>query len=472
MKNKKLGKSLGKFYDRKVDVQELLYGELGIPINGVKKVDVPGRAGYVYVRLRGNASELVQAYNATVPSKYDYPVIVSRKKSTYSILGRDQGKFGNMGNSGNAVSTTGYTPLPNHGGQHSFNPDLGMGADTTWIYSRQFMSNLIYPSGTSMMLAVNPTFYEWNGQWKYTQPSGTPDLSPYVPTITGSARMVLLYADGNTGAIKVAGGVGFSGGINNNLELAPFIPDVDRNTSIPLAAVKLGTGTTSIDWSDIYDMRDFYTVSKSFNGIGVQWGGTPAGTGTILNFGANLTVSMAGGVATIDATAGSGGGGQIGVMVQDEGVPLGTGTTLNFVGDNVSASISGSVVRVYITGSASAASCGTYARVGQPTPLSGITGTFWVVPDAVYASGSLAVYNQGHILIPSIDYVEQLWVSGTYQYLYAQPTGTYHLVMYGVPCAPQTQPSTGTTDTTYFMSDSDSVFLEDSDGIQLLDSEG
>lgn len=41
----------------------------------------------------------------------------------------------------------------------------------------------------------------------------------------------------------------------------------------------------------------------------------------------------------------------LGVFGQDEGIPLGTGTILNFVGANVEASISGTVIRVFVTGS-------------------------------------------------------------------------------------------------------------------------
>jgi len=302
MKNKKLGKSLKKFYNKKENVQDILYGELGVPINGVQKVDVPGRPGYVYVRLRGNASELVQAYNATVPTKYDYPVIVSRKKNTYIILGRDQAKFGNMGNVGSQIN---FQPLVNHGGQHSFNPALGMGADPVWVYGQQFMPQLAYPSGTSMFLAVNPYFYEWEGQWKYPQITGTPSFAPYVPTVTGSARMALLYMNGANGQLEIVGGPLFSGGISRNQDLAQYIPDIDRNSYIPLAAVKLTTGTAELEWTDVYDMRDFFTVTKYFKGIGIQ----------------------------------------------DDGTPVGTGTTLNFVGNGVIASISGTVVQVLVTGS-------------------------------------------------------------------------------------------------------------------------
>lgn len=48
---------------------------------------------------------------------------------------------------------------------------------------------------------------------------------------------------------------------------------------------------------------------------------------------------------------GSSSGGSSGIMVWDEGSPLGTGIVLDFVGENVIASISGSVVQVFVTGS-------------------------------------------------------------------------------------------------------------------------
>jgi hypothetical protein len=71
-----------------------------------------------------------------------------------------------------------------------------------------------------------------------------------------------------------------------------------------------------------------------------------------------------------------------------------------------------------------------YFRVAQPSPITSTTGTSWKVPEP-YATGSIAVFNQGHALIIGIDYTEQYPASGTYQYTEAQPTGTYHLALYG-----------------------------------------
>jgi hypothetical protein len=207
--------------------------------------------------------------------------------------------------------------------------------------------------------------------------------------------MALLFVDGATGDLQIAGGVGFSGGINNASELAQYIPDVDRNSSIPLAAVKLSTGTTSLDYSMIYDMRDFYTVSKYFEGIGIQDSGTPQGTGTILNFGSNLSVSMAGGVATINGAGG--GGGASAILAQDEGVLLGTGTIFNFVGDGVTASISGTVVRVSVPGGGSGTGSANLYR-----QYSWVSGSYDSPQSLqIEAFGALAVANSvGYLIVP------------------------------------------------------------------------
>ena len=64
-------------FDETVEKQVKKYsGLLGLPV-AARTVQVPNRNGYVYVRLRDNNSELVQAYNDKVSPKYNLPVLVA-----------------------------------------------------------------------------------------------------------------------------------------------------------------------------------------------------------------------------------------------------------------------------------------------------------------------------------------------------------------------------------------------------------
>jgi hypothetical protein len=76
-------------YDESVQKSKTSYsGLLGLAIGGHKIVNHPTRAGYVYVRLRDNLSEVVQAFNDKVSPVYDFPVLIQRKGNKWYVLGR------------------------------------------------------------------------------------------------------------------------------------------------------------------------------------------------------------------------------------------------------------------------------------------------------------------------------------------------------------------------------------------------
>lgn len=130
MPNKRLDKSLKKTLNTKENKIITFPGELGLPLDGNKLVEVPNRKGYVFVRVQGNMSEAIQAYNSEVSPIYGLPVLIARQNNVYRVIGRNIDLYRDWGN---------IPYLPRHGGQHSFNHALGMGGDITWVYSQQFM---------------------------------------------------------------------------------------------------------------------------------------------------------------------------------------------------------------------------------------------------------------------------------------------------------------------------------------------
>ena len=135
-------RSIQLFSKQKKDEEIYFSGLLGITINGEQTVDVQGREGFVWVRLRNVQNELIQAFNPTTAQIYNLPILVKRDDQTptrYVVVSRDAGRYQNWG------TTTPY--LAHHGEVHSFGPSGGN--DITWVYGRQFMPLNAVPSGTS-----------------------------------------------------------------------------------------------------------------------------------------------------------------------------------------------------------------------------------------------------------------------------------------------------------------------------------
>lgn len=304
MPKKNLHRQVKGILEDKSDKLNLISGSLGITIDGQKTVEVSNREGYVWVRLRGSQSELIQAYNASVSPIFDLPVLVVRQGNKYAIYGRDIQRYDNWG----------ITPyLPKHGTQHSFSPENGQGGDVTWIYSRQFVPMLASPSGTSGagLLNINPSVYRTpEGAWEFIGDTSTPNILVAKPT-DSQARMMLLYWDLDTDAPAMLTGTTFSATLTGTASVLPYIPTTTNSRRVPLAGIRLVSGTSVVGWDNIYDLRQFaVNVPPSFSGgFGIMEEGVIQGTGTILNFiGEGVTALVSGSIARIHVTAvGSGG---------------------------------------------------------------------------------------------------------------------------------------------------------------------
>lgn len=254
-------------------------GVLGIPLGGQRLVEVPNRNSYVYVRLRNNQNEVIQAYNNQVAPSYNLPVIVERQGNRYVVTSVDTERYGDNWNS--------FAPfLPRHGNTHSFDLSSGGGGDVVWVQSRQMMPMLVLPSGTlgaPNAFVASHTLRKNDGTWIYVGNTGTQSFAPYRPSSPTGAIMGLVYmslTDGNPYFIINSGSV-FSNTLTGSNQVVPYIPSIpDPTTQIPLAAIRLITGTNQILWNNIYDVRQWiHGVPTGTGGSGVSnLTGTSIGT--------------------------------------------------------------------------------------------------------------------------------------------------------------------------------------------------
>jgi hypothetical protein len=245
---------------------EPIGGKLGLPIDGTRQVNVPNRPGFVYVRLRDDLSETVQAFNETVSPVYDLPVQVEFRNNRYVVIGRDVDRYNSWG------SNSPY--LPSHGSQHSLLANQFGGGDPVWVDGRQMMPGAVYPSGTSggpNVLVSEFLFRNKLGNWLYVGNTGTVDLNSLRPN-GSNARMVLVCLDYTSGGFVLLTGTTFSASLTGTNQIWPYVPSSNLD-QVPLAAVRIVSGTTSIGWDNIYDARQW--IDSGFPT------GTSGGAGTV-----------------------------------------------------------------------------------------------------------------------------------------------------------------------------------------------
>ena len=111
---KRYERAISSLAERKENKPQIFSGILGVTTNGENQIEVSGRSGFVWVRLRNQLNELIQAFNDTVSTVFDLPVLVEWDKfspTRYKIIGRDTGRYLDWG------SSSSYMPV--HGAQFS-----------------------------------------------------------------------------------------------------------------------------------------------------------------------------------------------------------------------------------------------------------------------------------------------------------------------------------------------------------------
>ncbi len=328
---RRLSKSIKKLDITKEDVAQEFPGLLGVWFKDSQYVEVPGRDGYVYVRLRSNLNEVIQAYNSSVSPVYDLPVIVTRDKTfnRYIVSGRDLGRYGDWG-------TSPY--LPRHGAQHSFG-DENYGGDIVWVYDRQFMPLSLRPSGSA---GANNAFVEgdvmyWDGEWGYAGDTGTPDMFAYKPT-GAYQNLVLVYINSSRNPALLVSDPIFDPSATGLSQIIPYLPSLSTNQGIPLGAVRLQSGTERITWREIYDLRPLLNQANWSAPYQVEDEGTPLTMRKYLNFkGVGIwAIDNPGDDSTDISVSGSamvGGSGSYGHTIMDDAYEMPYRPRLNFIGD-------------------------------------------------------------------------------------------------------------------------------------------
>ena len=351
---KKAERAVADLLSTKANKPHLVPALVGAYINGQKTLVVDGRPDYLWVRLHGNTSEPIKAFNGEtgVGPHWDLPILVYRDEvdtNIWKVYGRD-----------NRVYQTWTTPggqpisyLPKHGYTHSFGGSGSIGNDIAWIYKRQWMPLLPRPNATgTMAIYVEPGFYFCGDQYHYWPGSGTQDFTGNKPTGAFNGRFVTTYLDCASETLA------YLNGPELNVYAPPFdpgdhiaVPPV--GAGVPLAAVWIVTGTTDIGWFEIYDLRATEHVQPTgTSNLLVLDEGLLLGAATHMDFqGAGVTITQSGTFSNVNIPGGGGGGGPIppadqNVTIREDGIFQVTGT-LDFT-DDIEVTVSGSRARVSV----------------------------------------------------------------------------------------------------------------------------
>lgn len=218
---------------------------------GEKEFSVPGHPDFIWVRLRGQKSETVRAFNETVGLSYGTPVLITRDAIDpryYRVVRRDTGKYQDWTNVDGGI----FIVKP-HGHQHSFGDPASSGNDPVFVYKRQLVQPLLArPQDTpDMTVYVEADFYFYANQFLYFAGGSSADMTAYIPG-AGLGRYVTIYFAPSTGTVEFVVGTTF-------LLLFPdpvsFIPEPLPSQGIPLAAVLLTADTSAINWANLFDLR-------------------------------------------------------------------------------------------------------------------------------------------------------------------------------------------------------------------------
>lgn len=255
--------------------------------NGV--INVPGRPLFIYARLQGDPSRLVSAFNPFLALAEDVPIILLKKYDRNRVVGYEvQGISSD-------VLWAGYTPVtyPPHAHSHEIDGSGTGGWDAVNVYERMFTSLRVNAQiAPDLTVQVAPGYYNIDDTELYFVGGNSPAMTAPVSGV----KYAVVCIDA-AGVISIEDGA---------LTGPPITFTFSTTGLIPLAAVLLIAGQTSIVESDILDVRPFLSLSTAtpFSLTVKDIDGTPTVTGvTTIRVTNGTLTDDGGGVVTITITS-------------------------------------------------------------------------------------------------------------------------------------------------------------------------
>lgn len=206
--------------------------------------DVVGRPGWAWVRYDEKQDKASQVINDWMPGvAQDVPVIVGKKYPSdhyYRIIDLNRELYYQHATDD---SWRRYL-LPNHGANHT----AGSGSDPVPINTGNIVNGMVHETTPeTLRVYVESLRYEYNGSLKFWAGSDI-DLTSYVPVSSSYHRYVVVCIAIATNTLTAISGA------QSVITVFPALPTIPAG-NIPLAAVLIRGGATSIDNNDISDYR-------------------------------------------------------------------------------------------------------------------------------------------------------------------------------------------------------------------------
>lgn len=233
-------------------------------------IDVVDRPGYVWIREGDADGRLMQARNRAVLPRYNQPVKVGYSDDLPGTL--DVLTLNTMAmppQPGSESGWDGSAQLAKHAGQH----DIG-GGDTDWIQSLRLLPLRPRPQTTAdLTIFVEQGPYPFGSTFKFFAGAASSDMTSHIPSTAGNALYRIVYIDGATNVLAYVNTAEFVADpfISRTSDIIALIPV----GAIPIAAVYLPNGITTITESEIFDIRILFSPSPGSvaagGGSGVLW---------------------------------------------------------------------------------------------------------------------------------------------------------------------------------------------------------